>query len=140
VKYSAVPCGGVDDSGEHADEEHFLGAALKRGLANDGACFDFMIQQRGEGMSVEDSTVTWDEDDAPFVKVARMTIPAQTFDSPEQTKYCENLSFTPWHATTTHRPLGSMNRTRKVVYEATSAARHQLNGAPRREPIALTVR
>jgi hypothetical protein len=142
VKYSARPCGdALDTSGRHADDANFLGKALKDGLASGaGACFDFMIQRRAPGMSVEDSTVTWSEDDAPFVPVGKIKIPAQTFDSPAQQKFCENLSFTPWHGTKEHRPLGSMNRTRKVVYEATSSARHRLNGARRVEPTDLTVR
>ena len=90
-------------------------------------------------MPVEDSTVTWSEDDSPFVPVARIEVPAQTFDSAAQTTFCEDLSFSPWHATTAHRPLGSLNRTRKVVYEATSAARHRLNGVQRVEPTDFTV-
>jgi catalase len=140
VKYAATPCNNaLDTSGNHADNENFLGAALKQSLAagGQGACFDFAVQKRTADMSVEDSTVTWEEEDSPFVKIARINIPAQTFDSAEQQRFCENLSFTPWHATEAHRPLGSMNRTRKVVYEATSAARHQLNGVPRIEPSSL---
>jgi catalase len=139
VKYSATPCAGADVSGNHADNEHFLGAALKEALkpGGQGACFDFAIQKRGADMSVEDSTVTWEEEDSPFVKIAKINIAPQTFDSDEQQRFCENLSFTPWHATDAHRPLGSMNRTRKVVYEATSAARHRINGVPRIEPSSL---
>lgn len=143
VKYSAKPCGGADTSGNHADDPNYLGAALKEGLASGGgACFEFMVQRRTDPTAqlVEDSTITWEEDDAPFVTIAKIHIPPQTFDSPEQQKFCENLSFTPWHATPDHRPLGSMNRTRKVVYEATSAARHRLNGAQRQEPADLVVR
>ena len=90
-------------------------------------------------MPIEDTTVTWSEDDAPFQTVARLTIAKQSFDSPAQKKFCENLSFTPWHATKEHRPLGSVNRTRKVVYEATSAARHRLNGVARVEPTNLNI-
>ena len=33
-----------------------------------------------------------------------------------------------------HRPLGGVNRTRRVVYEVISELRHGLNGTPRREP------
>ena len=139
VKYSAIPCGGADTSGAHADDANYLSAAMKSGLTHD-ACFDFMIQRRTPDMPVEDSTVTWSEDASPFVPVARLTIPTQTFDSAEQVNHCENLSFTPWHGTTNHRPLGSVNRTRKVVYEATSAARHRLNGAARKEPVDLDPR
>jgi hypothetical protein len=142
VKYSAVPCGGADTSGEHPDDAGYLAAAMKGELGEGDACFDFMIQRRTlpEEMLVEDSTVTWDEEDAPFVPVGRITIPQQTFDSDAQKLHCENLSFSPWHGTKEHRPLGSMNRTRKAVYEATSEARHRLNGAPRVEPTDLEIR
>ncbi|HSO36348.1 MAG TPA: catalase family protein [Labilithrix sp.] len=141
VKYAVTPCKGADTSGNHEDEDNYLGAALKKGLATSAACFDFMIQRRAipDDMPIEDSTITWEEADSAFVPVGRLTIPAQTFDSPEQKKHCENLSFSPWHGTTPHRPLGSMNRTRKVVYEATSKLRHKLNGAPRVEPTSLDV-
>jgi hypothetical protein len=40
----------------------------------------------------------------------------------------------PWHAVPEHRPLGGINRVRKVVYETISKLRHDLNGAPRSEP------
>jgi hypothetical protein len=142
VKYSATPCAGADTSGEHPDSADYLAAAMKGELGQADACFDFSIQRRAipEDMPVEDTTTTWSEDDAPFVPVARITIPKQAFDSDAQKTHCENLSFSPWHATKEHRPLGSINRTRKVVYEATSEARHRLNGAPRVEPVDLQIR
>jgi catalase len=148
VKYSVRPCGGADTSGQHADDKDFLAAALKDSLANGGACFDFMVQPRPDGfayagdpksMPVEDATVTWSETVSPFVPIAKLTIPAQEFDSPAQQAFCENLSFTPWHATAMHQPLGRINRTRRVVYEATAKARHDLNGVQRVEPTDLTV-
>jgi hypothetical protein len=143
VKYSARPCNGADRSGVHENEPNYLAKALKQGLRNgDGACFDFMIQRRKDAkdMPIEDSTVTWSEDDSPFVPVAKIRVPAQAFDSTLQQRYCENLSFSPWHATTPHRPLGRINRTRRVVYNATSEARHQMNGVRRTEPTDLVVR
>jgi hypothetical protein len=33
------------------------------------------------------------------------------------------MSFNPWHALVPHRPLGSMNRARRAIYEALSAFR-----------------
>jgi hypothetical protein len=33
-----------------------------------------------------------------------------------------------------HRPLGAVNRVRRVVYEQISTVRHELNQAPREEP------
>lgn len=139
VKYSAIPCGGADTSGEHADDEHYLRTAMKEQLATGDACFDFMVQVRRGNLSIENPTKTWDEGSAPFQKVARLTIDAQEFDSTEQNTYCENLSFTPWHTTAAHRPLGTTNRTRKVVYTAVQKLRHEINGVPRVEPTDLSI-
>lgn len=44
------------------------------------------------------------------------------------------LSFNPWHALPEHKPLGAVNRIRRVVYTAVSKLWHQHNGVPRREP------
>ncbi len=140
VKYAATPCAGADTSGDHPDAADYLSSAMKQSLASGEACFRFGIQKRRGDMPVEDPTVTWDEEESPFVDIATIRIPRQAFDSDAQKTFCENLSFTPWHATKEHRPLGSTNRARKVVYETTSKVRHELNGAPRREPTDLTVR
>jgi catalase len=142
VKYSAMPCGGADRSGDHADDPNYLRTALRDTLSSGRAgCFDFAIQRRTrpDQMPVEDASITWEEDDAPFTTIARIEIPPQVFDTDAQNAFCENLSFTPWHATDDHRPLGRMNRTRKVVYEATQEKRHRLNGVERREPTSLAI-
>jgi hypothetical protein len=141
VKYSALPCDGADTSGDHADAPDYLASAMKQTLAGGSACFRFAVQQRSEtgGMPIEDSTKTWDEDDAPFTEIATLRIARQAFDAPDQQAYCENLSFTPWHATTPHRPLGRTNRARRVVYETTQDVRHRLNGVQRVEPTDLSV-
>jgi hypothetical protein len=68
------------------------------------------------------------------VRVARIRIPPQVFDTPAQNVYAENLSFTPWHALPQHRPIGGINRARKSVYEAAQKLRHESNGTPRHEP------
>jgi hypothetical protein len=85
-------------------------------------------------MPVEDPSVEWDEAASPFVTVATLRIPRQTFDSEPQMTYCEALSFTPWHSLPEHRPIGGVNRIRKVVYERASTLRHTANNVPRREP------
>ena len=78
-------------------------------------------------MPVEDPSVEWDEQAAPFVTVARVLIPAQEINRPEQLQFCENLSFSPWHALEAHRPLGQFNRIRRAVYQASSDYRHAQN-------------
>jgi hypothetical protein len=85
-------------------------------------------------MSVEDSRIPWDQGKSGFVPIATITIPAQDFSGGSRMRFCENLSFTPWHSLPEHRPLGNINRTRKLVYEAVSKFRHESNHEIRREP------
>jgi hypothetical protein len=100
------------------------------------ACFIFAVQPQTDPatMPVEDPTIVWDEIKAPFIDVATIRIPTQRFDSEAQQTFCENLSYTPWHALAEHRPVGGINRIRKVVYEGISVLRHRLNKTPRVEP------
>jgi hypothetical protein len=135
IKFGTRPC----DPGRpsHAGSgPNALRAALKADLTSGSACFDFVVQlQRADrNMPVEDTTVLWSEADSPFAKVARVEIPSQEFDTPEQDQFCEGLSFTPWHALPEHRPLGIMNRLRKAVYVAVSRYRRAKNGVPFQEP------
>ncbi len=137
MKFSARPC----DKTIHSlfvetTSPNFLRKNMQKHLAHGDACFDFMAQLRKHPveMPIEDSTIEWSEKDSPFIPVARITIPSQAFDTPEQQKFCEDLSFTPWHTVLEHQPLGGINRVRKVVYETSSRIRHELNGIERREP------
>jgi len=82
-------------------------------------------------MPIEDPTIDWK---SPYQKIATLKIPAQTFEYPEQVKFCENLSYTPWHSLPEHRPLGGINRPRKQVYELISRLRNRLNNVPHKEP------
>jgi len=97
------------------------------------AKFDFTVQLHDEPTPavIENPTVTWDR---PVQRVAVITIPPKKFDSPEQMTFCENLSYTPWHALPEHRPVGQVNEIRKAVYLASSVLRHQTNNVPRTEP------
>ena len=143
VKYSAkaVSCTTGETlhdegNGANSSSPNYLRAAMRTNLAKTPSCFSFMVQRQTDPakMPIDDSTVLWDEELAPFVEVASITIPQQRFDSAEQQAFCENLSYTPWHALPEHRPLGTVNRIRRVVYDAVSSLRHRLNGVPRTEP------
>lgn len=113
----------------------YLQKTMAHTLSSGDACFNFYLQMFKDFAStpIEQSTVEWKEDAAPPVLVAKITIPAQQFDSSAQMTFCENLSYTPWHALPEHKPLGAVNRARRVVYTAVSKARHGLNGASRSE-------
>jgi hypothetical protein len=135
IKYSAQACSPTVDPIPDNAGPNFLREAMRNTLAKGDACMNFMIQPRtSDKLDVEDARTRWSEEDAPFIKVATVHIPRQEFDSPEQLAFCENLSYTPWHALPEHKPLGSINRLRKVVYERISATRHQLNHVDRTEP------
>lgn len=136
VKYSAQPVpSGVPDPTDFTSPDR-LRAAMKAQLDRAEARFDFMIQVRTStsSMPIEDASIVWSEQESPFRKVAKIVIPPQTFDTPDQMQLCENLSNTPWHSLPEHRPIGGINRVRKVVYEVISKERHALNRAPRVEP------
>ena len=135
VKYSARACSATVDSMPSKPEHDCLRGALRNTLQNGDACMEFLVQPRtSNSMDVEDSRTEWKEAQAPFYPVATVRFPRQVFDTPEQNTFCENLSFTPWHALPQHRPLGVTNRLRKVIYDHISRVRHTLNGAERQEP------
>jgi len=135
VKYSARACSPAVDPIPKTPGHDFLRDALRTTLQAGDACMEFLVQPRAStSMDVEDSRLEWKESQAPFITVATIRIPQQTFDTAEQNAFCENLSFTPWHALPEHKPLGVTNRLRKIIYEHISRLRHQMNAAARQEP------
>ncbi|MHB8474437.1 MAG: catalase family protein [Gammaproteobacteria bacterium] len=139
IKFFAKPC--VNNRPKppgffSRPDADYLQKAMAGTLSSGDACFNFYLQifKDFKSTPIEQSTVEWKEDAAPPVLVARITIPAQKFDSSAQMTFCENLSYTPWHALPEHKPLGAVNRARRVVYTAVSKLRHRLNGASRSEP------
>jgi hypothetical protein len=135
VKYSARGCSATTEPMPSKPENDFLRGALRNTLQRGDACMEFLVQPRtSKGMDVEDSRTEWKESQAPFYRVATIHIPRQVFDTPEQNKFCENLSFTPWHGLPEHKPLGVTNRLRKVIYEHISRVRHEMNDTRRQEP------
>lgn len=143
IKFAARPCNQRGDTVPVADEQSgadFLREQLQEELGVTAACFIFQVQvQRTDkgGMDLDDATVEWSEQDAPFTPLATITIPRQDFSGAEQAEFCENLSFAPWHALPEHRPIGQLNRLRRHAYPASSGYRHEQNQAE--VPDALAV-
>ena len=139
IKFFAKPCS--DDKLKapgffSRTDADYLQKTMASTLSSSDACFNFYLQtfKDFESTPIEQSTKEWKEDAAPPVLVAKIMIPAQQFESSAQVTFCENLSYTPWHALPEHQPLGAVNRARRVVYTAVSKVRHGLNGACRSEP------
>jgi len=100
--------------------------------------YEFVIQVQLckdlKRMPVEDLTIRWSEQLAPFVTVAKLTIPKQDISGEDNLKIMEHLSFSPFRCLEENRPMGSLQLTRKEVYRQTSLLRHKLNGVARKEP------
>jgi hypothetical protein len=114
----------------------YLREAMAHTLSSEAAILDFFVQFQTDPhrMPVEDASVRWPSKLSPYRRVATLTIPPQTFDSPAQLAFARNLSFNPWHSIAEHRPLGSLNRVRRLVYLQTSQVRREMNSEPHIEP------
>jgi hypothetical protein len=134
VKYSVRPCADAKAADVDRDGPNFLRDEMAGHLKDRDACFEFMVQLQNpaKNMPVEDTTVEWSESDSPFVPVARIDIPKQSFIENQET--CENLSYNPWYSLPAHKPLGVMNRIRKPLYLEVARYRRSMNGALLCEP------
>jgi hypothetical protein len=82
---------------------------------------------------VEDSSIDWPEDIAPFQPLAKIVLPSQAANSQARRAYVDDvLSFTPWRCLADHQPLGSIMRLRKDAYRTSSVFRHE--NKPMAEP------
>lgn len=143
IKFSATPVAcstgaplTLSGGATTAADPNYLRNGMGAWLNEKDACFKLAVQPQTDpaAMPIEDPTIEWEEAKAPFITVAIIRIPQQQFDSAAQQQFCENLSFTPWHSLAAHRPVGGINRVRKIVYETISKLRHKLNATPRVEP------
>jgi hypothetical protein len=103
----------------------------------DSAEYEFQVQLCTDltAMPVEDASIDWPEDASPHRGVAKLTFPVQNPDTTERRVYGDDvLSFNSWRGLAAHRPLGSINRLKKLVYDASSDFRHEHNNVERREP------
>jgi hypothetical protein len=98
-------------------------------------CWDFGIQfQTSPKMSIDDTTITWKESESPFFTVGRLTVKHQIINFDKQYDFSENLRFSPWNGLSVHRPVGSINRLRGVVYPVVASYRYQKQGLVNNEP------
>jgi catalase len=136
VKYSLIPHAGIMTKIPRKAGPDFLRENMAKQLKENDFGFDFCVQLQTDIdlMPVEDPGRRWPEHISPFVKVATLTIPRQTFDTPAQNTYGTRLAFNPWHCLPAHHPLGGINRARRVIYKTLSNFRHQHNHEPQIEP------
>lgn len=88
-----------------------------------------------EKQPVEDPTVQWDEEDAPFQTVATITVPRQdSWDAQRVQAVNEEMHFMIWTGLEAHRPLGNINRARREAYIHSAQFRERFNRCPVHEP------
>lgn len=117
VKYKLEPV-----SNDQSGDPQNLGQELKDRISRGEVKFLFRVQRYvdSENTPIEDATVVWSLVSA-FETIAELIIPQNAGINDSSV---DSLVFSPWKIDlTTFRPLGSMNRSRKKVYEASASLR-----------------
>ncbi|KAB0680390.1 catalase family protein [Aureimonas leprariae] len=84
---------------------------------------------------VEDPTVEWKEDEAPFQTVATVTVAMQdSWDEARVQAVNEEMRFSIWTGLAAHQPLGNINRARRDTYRHSAEFRQRFNRCPIHEP------
>ena len=139
IKFAASSISGTSDGRPETTGPDFLRETVQKKLRQEDAYFDFSVQLQSDPikMPIENSLVVWDELQSPYRRVAIIRIPKQNIETGSSQAIVEGLSFDPWYSLADHRPLGSINRARRVIYEALSEFRHKANGLSRQEPTTI---
>lgn len=126
IKFSVKPHE-LEATPSSNNSPNYLREAMVKRLAKDQkqSEFDFLVQFYVDEAKtpIENPMQEWKEVDSPFIKVATITIPPQEFDFDEQKKLDESLSFSPWHTLPEHEPVGSINLSRRKIYQEIAKAR-----------------
>ncbi len=103
--------------------------------------FEYEVQiqlcRNVEKQPIDKLTQEWDESEAPFVTVARLTIPQQQVPDDGNFAVMEHLSFTPFRCLEANRPIGRIQQARLQAYQTSSTVRHAANKVERHEPDSL---
>jgi hypothetical protein len=127
VKYMWRPRQGPVASPPRASWRNYFRDDLRQRLAKGDIGFDFLAQFYVDEIKTPlDGAYAWKPEDAPFVKLAELTIHRRDLDSVEVKReeiYLAGVSFNPWHAIAEHRPLGNIQRARRLIYHASAKYR-----------------
>jgi hypothetical protein len=136
VKFMVAPAPGTVEAAKCGPARDSLRDELAERLRRADLMFDFFVQFYADDKKtpIEDTSVPWLSEHAPFLKVAQLKIPRCELDD-TLTGIVDGLSFSPWHALEEHRPLGNVMRARRVAYEKSAALRR-----PSPEPTGLPLK
>lgn len=123
-----VDLSGTPDGLRQAIIEHFAGQGGEWEVRIQ-LCVDL------DSMPIEDSSIEWPQDASPYVPVARLRLAPQAGWNAELSRLIDDgMQFNPWHALAAHRPIGSIMRTRRLVYAMSKRFRSEHNGVAIVEP------
>ncbi len=129
VRYLVRPAQSIPPVGDlRRDHPDYLRHEVGQRLLAGDVVYEFCVQRylNEERTPIEDAAHEWREGDTPAIPVARLIIHQQSIFLPEAMSAAheiEALAFSPWNITDSFRPLGNLNRARKLVYEASAAHR-----------------
>lgn len=121
VRLLPAPANGEPDSKAAADWGADFAARLQRAPLH----WDLQLQYfASEAITpIEDAAVNWP---TPYTTVARLMLPRQDLAASDGVRLAAEVEATvidPWQALAEHRPLGDVQRARKVVYFASQQGR-----------------
>lgn len=124
-------CVPVSQLPKPSDDNYFRNDLRER-MKTSETCIDLRVQLQADAAKqpIEDTSVEWREDDAPFTSIGIVRIPRIDLDdaaSEASESFCNALTFSPWHTLPEHRPLGNIMRARLPVYVKSATTR---GGAP----------
>jgi hypothetical protein len=97
--------------------------------------FEVQLARDAEKQPIEDASVLWKEDEAPFAPVATLDVPQQDSFEPTLVETVnETMRFSPWTGMNAHRPLGDVNRARRETYRHSADFRAASDRCPIHEP------
>jgi len=116
VRVRLLPAAG--NGAVNADAQKDLNADFSARLARQVLHWDLQLQPFvNETLTpIENPSVNWP---TPYTTVARLVLPPQETESAEGRALAQRVeanAFDPWHALAAHRPLGDVQRARRVVY------------------------
>lgn len=132
IKFGISLCNSNDLSKFATSQD--LSKNIEETLRRTDVCYELKVQEGRPQDNVEDATTGWPSADHTVAKLWIKSDENSVGFTPERQEFCENLSFSPWHALDVHRPLGRINRARHAAYMASSVFRHAANTVTPAEP------
>lgn len=139
AKYALFPTGDFQAalakshkiSGDSSPEQH--SQWLKEWFSSKEATYDLRVQlcQSIDAQSVEDTGVAWDETAFPYRTVGKVVLSAgqDVFSAERRTFWDEHMKLNVWYGLEEMRPLGSVQRLRKELYNRSQDFRSHTNNS-----------